>query len=91
MLTAICRPSQMYSDSMADFVLKVFEKSGLSPHGTYLPPTINPNLAKAPQHDMDSAKLEAEMVMFGAVDDLLAKTGYSPQVRPGCGAAAQSS
>jgi hypothetical protein len=36
----------MYNEEMKDFVLKVFEKSGISPDATFLPPTINPCVAK---------------------------------------------
>lgn len=37
----------MYSEEMKDFLLKVFDKSGLSPTGTYLPSNIHPDHIKA--------------------------------------------
>lgn len=58
-----------------EFTTRIFERSGISPTGTYLPPWINPVHVKEPRYDMDAAKREAEMVMGGAVADLLQKTG----------------
>jgi len=37
---------QMFSEEMKDFLVKVFEKSGISPDGTYLPAAIHPCIAK---------------------------------------------
>jgi hypothetical protein len=53
----------------------VFTRSGISPHGTYLPAWINPVHTKEPKYDMDTAKKEAEMTMCGALLELLEKTG----------------
>jgi hypothetical protein len=48
----------------------------MSPTNTYLPAAINPEVNReGPKYDMDTAKKEAEMVMCGAVSDLLEKTG----------------
>lgn len=65
----------MYSEDMKDFMVKVVTRSGLSQKGTYLPPSINPILAKEPHNDMATALKEAQQVMCGAVEELLAKTG----------------
>ena len=53
----------MYSEDVRDFMMKIFVKSGISPHGTFLPPAIHPSHTKDPKSDMDSAMKEAEMVM----------------------------
>lgn len=66
---------QEVKDENYDFIKKVFERSGISPNGTYLPAWINPVHTKEPKYDMDTAKKEAEMTMCGAVADLLEKTG----------------
>ncbi|CAL0299923.1 unnamed protein product [Lupinus luteus] len=60
-----------FSDENLAFQKKILERSGLG-QKTYLPPAIlrvpaNPNMAEA--------RKEAEEVMFGAIDQLLAKTG----------------
>lgn len=65
----------MYKQDNADFQIKVAQKSGLRTSGTYLPPAINPSIADEPKTDMKTAMVEAEMVMGGAVADLLEKTG----------------
>jgi hypothetical protein len=65
----------MYVEENTQFQLKVVKKSGLDVDGTYLPPAIHPSIAEEPKTDMKTAMLEAEMVMGGAVADLLEKTG----------------
>jgi hypothetical protein len=80
----------MYIEENTQFQLKVVKKSGLDVDGTYLPPAIHPSIADEPKTDMKTAMLEAEMVMGGAVSDLLEKTGalhaksmgLGPQARP---------
>jgi hypothetical protein len=67
--------TQECKDENYDFIRKVFLKSGISQHGSYLPAWINPVLTKEPKYDMATAKLEAEMTMCGAMADLLDKTG----------------
>jgi len=69
----------MYVEDNARFQLKVCEKSGLNRDGTFLPPAIHPSWAKEPKYDMKTAMLEAEMVMGGAVADVLEKTGIKPE------------
>lgn len=65
----------MYSRDMRDFMVKVFEKSGINPRGTYLPAAIHPAHVQEPKYDMDTAMIEARAVMTGAVGELLQKTG----------------
>jgi len=65
----------MYVEENTQFQIKVLSKSGLDVDGTYLPPAIHPSIADEPKTDMKTAMLEAEMVMGGAVSDLLEKTG----------------
>jgi hypothetical protein len=65
----------MYVEENTQFQIKVLSKSGLDRDGTYLPPAIHPSIADEPKTDMKTSMLEAEMVMGGAVADLLEKTG----------------
>ncbi|XP_057787000.1 3-ketoacyl-CoA synthase 20-like [Salvia miltiorrhiza] len=58
-----------------DFQRKILERSGLG-QKTYFPEAL---LRVPPQPCMAEARKEAEMVMFGAVDDLLAKTAVKPK------------
>ncbi|KAF6256625.1 FAE1/Type III polyketide synthase-like protein-domain-containing protein [Scenedesmus sp. NREL 46B-D3] len=60
------------------FMFKVVQQSGLSQTGTYLPAGINPMLTTAPKYDVDACMEEAEMVMGGAVQELLDRTGVRP-------------
>jgi hypothetical protein len=57
------------------FMFKVVQQSGLSQTGTYLPAGINPMLTTAPKDDISACMEEAEMVMGGAVQELLERTG----------------
>jgi hypothetical protein len=65
----------MYVEENTQFQIKVLSKSGLDQHNTFLPPAIHPSIADEPKTDMKTAMLEAEMVMGGAVADVLEKTG----------------
>ncbi|XP_020276971.1 3-ketoacyl-CoA synthase 11-like isoform X2 [Asparagus officinalis] len=61
----------MFTDANVQFQKKILERSGVG-QSTYFPPavaTIPPDLR------ISEARKEGEMVMFGAVDQLLAKTG----------------
>lgn len=53
------------------FMEKLLEKSGLGP-STYLPEAFR---RYPPNECMEEVRKESEMVIFGAVDDVLAKTG----------------
>lgn len=58
------------STDMLHFMQKILQESGLG-DSTYVPETI---LSERPSLTMESARQESEMVMFGAIDSLLAKT-----------------
>ncbi|KAJ6708966.1 3-KETOACYL-COA SYNTHASE 2-LIKE [Salix koriyanagi] len=59
------------SEETLEFMEKLLEKSGLGP-STYLPDAFRRD---PPNECLDDARNESEMVIFGAVDELLAKTG----------------
>uniref|UniRef100_A0A6N2KMF9 3-ketoacyl-CoA synthase n=1 Tax=Salix viminalis TaxID=40686 RepID=A0A6N2KMF9_SALVM len=59
------------SEETLEFMEKLLEKSGLGP-STYLPDAFRRD---PPNECLDEARKESEMVIFGAVDELLAKTG----------------
>ncbi|KAK7278384.1 hypothetical protein RJT34_23412 [Clitoria ternatea] len=61
----------VFSEENLAFQKKILERSGLG-QKTYLPPAI---LSVPPNPCMAEARKEAEKVMFGAIDQLLAKTG----------------
>eukprot|EP00882_Tetradesmus_deserticola_P000497 GHRQ01000548.1.p1 GENE.GHRQ01000548.1~~GHRQ01000548.1.p1 ORF type:complete len:504 (+),score=215.48 GHRQ01000548.1:478-1989(+) len=65
-------------DEIKRFMFKVVQQSGLSQTGTYLPAGINPMITTAPKHDVEACMEEAEMVMGGAVQELLDRTGVQP-------------
>lgn len=58
-----------------EFQRKILERSGLG-ESTYLPEAV---LKVPPNPCMAEARKEAEMVMFGAVDELFAKTSVKPK------------
>lgn len=60
-----------FTEENLAFQKKILERSGLGQE-TYLPEAV---LRVPPNPCMAEARKEAEMVMFGAVDELLAKTG----------------
>ncbi|XP_042400061.1 3-ketoacyl-CoA synthase 20-like [Zingiber officinale] len=60
------------ADNLA-FQKRILERSGLG-QSTYFPEAMH---KKAPKPCMAEAREEAEMVMFGAVDELLEKTGVN--------------
>uniref|UniRef100_A0A1D1YTW6 3-ketoacyl-CoA synthase n=1 Tax=Anthurium amnicola TaxID=1678845 RepID=A0A1D1YTW6_9ARAE len=64
------RAGTFTEDNLA-FQRKILERSGLGQE-TYFPEAV---LRVPPNPSMAEARKEAEMVMFGAIDDLLAKTG----------------
>jgi len=74
--TLLIHSTQECKEENFEFISRIFERSGISPTNTYLPAAIHPVHNKdRPHYDMDAAKVEAEMVMCGAVSDLLEKTG----------------
>lgn len=60
-----------FSEENLAFQKKILERSGLG-QNTYLPEAV---LRVPPNPCMAEARKEAELVMFGAIDQLLAKTG----------------
>lgn len=67
--------AKAFRDNSIEFQKKVSERSGLG-DDTYLPPGV---LSKPPRLSMKEARLEAEAVMFGALDELFEKTGVKPK------------
>lgn len=61
----------IFTQENLDFQKKILERSGLG-QKTYFPEAL---LRVPAEPSMAEARKEAEMVMFGAVDELLAKTG----------------
>jgi len=68
-----------WTPELEAFGMGLLEKTGIDPEGSYLPPAVNPLLTDTPRNDIDSAMEEARMVMCGAVQDLLTKTGTKPE------------
>ncbi|XP_074273890.1 3-ketoacyl-CoA synthase 11 [Silene latifolia] len=64
-----------FSDQILAFQRKILERSGLG-EDTYLPEALHNS---PPNPTMASARKEAEDVMFGAIDELLAKTNVKPK------------
>lgn len=64
-----------FSPENLDFQRKILERSGLG-ESTYLPEAV---LRVPPNPCMAEARKEAETVMFGAIDELLAKTSLKPK------------
>lgn len=64
-----------FSDDNLAFQKKILERSGLG-QNTYMPEAV---LRVPPNPCMAEARKEAEMVMFGAIDELLEKTGVKPK------------
>ncbi|GAV90024.1 FAE1_CUT1_RppA domain-containing protein/ACP_syn_III_C domain-containing protein [Cephalotus follicularis] len=65
------RFSEKFSEASLVFMRTILEKSGLG-QSTYVPEAF---LRKPMNPCLEDSRREAEMVMFGAVDELLAKTG----------------
>ncbi|KAK4853239.1 hypothetical protein QYF36_005812 [Acer negundo] len=69
------RAAGTFTDENLEFQRKILERSGLG-HSTYLPESV---LTIPPNPCMVEARKEAEMVMFGAVDELFEKTKVKPK------------
>ncbi|XP_021741629.1 3-ketoacyl-CoA synthase 11-like [Chenopodium quinoa] len=65
----------VFSDQILGFQRKILERSGLGEE-TYLPESLHNT---PPNPSMASARAEAEEVMYGAIDELLAKTNVKPK------------
>ncbi|MCO5591869.1 hypothetical protein L7F22_045862 [Adiantum nelumboides] len=64
-----------FNEKSLDFQRKICERSGLGEE-TYLPPAV---ISEPPNPCMAEARLEAERVMFGALNELFAKTCVKPK------------
>ncbi|XP_051210494.1 3-ketoacyl-CoA synthase 11-like [Lolium perenne] len=64
-----------FTDDNVEFQRRIVERSGLG-EDTYLPEAV---LNLPPNPSMANARREAETVMFGALDQLFAKTGVRPK------------
>ncbi|KAK7264989.1 hypothetical protein RJT34_32604 [Clitoria ternatea] len=64
-----------FTEENLEFQRKILERSGLG-ESTYLPEAV---LNIPPNPSMKEARKEAETVMFGAIDELLAKTSVKPK------------
>ncbi|XP_021764519.1 3-ketoacyl-CoA synthase 11-like [Chenopodium quinoa] len=67
--------AKVFSDQILGFQRKILERSGLGEE-TYLPESLHNT---PPNPSMASARAEAEEVMYGAIDELLAKTNVKPK------------
>ncbi|CAH9124392.1 unnamed protein product [Cuscuta epithymum] len=64
-----------FDDPSLDFQRKILERSGLGEE-TYLPEAVH---SVPPAINMDSARAEAEQVMFGCLDNLFQNTNLNPK------------
>ncbi|CAN0900297.1 3-ketoacyl-CoA synthase 11 [Linum grandiflorum] len=64
-----------FTEESLEFQRKILERSGLG-DSTYLPDAV---LATPPNPCMQEARREAEAVMFGAIDELMTKSGVNPK------------
>ncbi|XP_061352560.1 3-ketoacyl-CoA synthase 11-like [Gastrolobium bilobum] len=67
--------SDFFTEENLEFQRKILERSGLG-EDTYFP---EPLLTTPPNPSMKEARKEAEAVMFGAIDELFAKTSVKPK------------
>ena len=70
-LTGHAAPLQKFSEESLEFQRRISQRNGLSEE-TYLPPALH---TLPPVVTMESAREEARMVLFGAVQDVLDRTG----------------
>ncbi|KAL8235898.1 hypothetical protein R6Q59_016979 [Mikania micrantha] len=73
--TKMSEESGFFEQDTLHFQKRIAARSGLGDE-TYLPTGIT---ARPPQLNMKEARLEAELVMFGALDSLFSKTGVNPK------------
>lgn len=67
----VCTPLQKFSEESLEFQRRISQRNGLSEE-TYLPPALH---SLPPTVTMETAREEARMVLFGAVQDVLDRTG----------------
>ncbi|CAA6668729.1 unnamed protein product [Spirodela intermedia] len=70
-----CKQTGSFTEENLEFQRKILERSGLG-ESTYLPEAV---LNIPPNPCMAEARKEAEMVMFGALDELFEKTRVKPK------------
>ena len=66
-----CAAVQKFDEASIEFQQRISYRNGLSME-TYLPPALH---AKPPVITMEGAREEARMVLFGAVEEVLQRTG----------------
>ena len=64
-------PLQRFTEDSLEFQRRISQRNGLSEE-TYLPPAMH---IKPPCVNMENAREEARMVLFGCVQDVLERTG----------------
>jgi predicted naringenin-chalcone synthase len=67
-------PAQIFGQDQLDFMARILQRSAISPDAFFPPAAFERPL----ELNIEKAKQEAELVMFGAVEGLLAKTGIRP-------------
>ena len=67
--------TNVLNSTSVQFMIQVGRRAGLTHLGTYLPPAITESRPKT----MKAAREEAEVVMFGCLDDLFERTKINPK------------
>lgn len=67
--------AQKFTQESLDFQNRLLERSGLGEE-TYLPPAL---MKENPEINMNTAREEAELVLYTVVQDVLDKTGVKPK------------
>lgn len=65
---------QAFTEESLDFQRRISQRNGLGEE-TYLPPALHMD---PPKVNMENAREEARMVLFGAVQEVLDRTGACP-------------
>ena len=70
----LARPAgaQKFTEEALQFQERISQKNGLSYSETYLPGSLH---LEPPEVNMEAARAEARMVLFGAVEEVLDRTG----------------
>ena len=69
-------PLQFYTAESLEFQERISQRNGLG-NDTYFPPSLH---QEPPNCNMDTAREEAELVLFGVVEEVLQKTGEASQL-----------
>jgi len=72
---SLCKKTGLFDDGSLVFQRKIIEKSGIGER-TYIPGAI---LADRPRLTMKESRVEAEMMIFGALDELFEKCKIRPK------------